>query len=309
MLIGGLLRGCVIRPTTGYPGSHFNHGTNATWIGVEWVDQLQSDASILALADMLHQHQIRYVFVYVSYLKADGTFNQTYAYSRSFLASLRRAAPDLNILAWIGLPLETTHLTDQAVRDRIVRLCATLTGEIGFDGVHLDPEPVDDGNPALLTLLEQIRQGMPGGKRLSLATRVIAPVFPAIVPRLVAQFWSSAYYQQIARRVDQLALMTYDSGLPSPALYRLWTRFQIIQLSQALADTKIEVLIGVPASEEDTATHHPLAENVQSGLQGVLDGLNDADSQPSVITGVALYPCWALDPAKWQIYDQLWGAS
>ena len=100
--------------------------------------------------------------------------------------------------------------------------------------------------------------------------------------------------------------MTYDSGLPFAFLYRLWTRWQVIQLSTVLADSPIEVLIGVPASDEQTATHHPGAENMTSGLQGVIDGLNDSDSRPATITGVALYPYWEIDSAKWQVYDQMW---
>lgn len=73
-----------------------------------------------------------------------------------------------------------------------------------------------------------------------------------------------------------------------------------------LAGFPVEVLIGVPTSEDTTATHHPTAENMISGLQGVIDGLNDADSQPFTVTGVAVYPYWEIDTAKWQNYDQLW---
>ena len=186
----GLLRGCAIRPTADYPGSYFNHGTNATWIGVEWVDQPHTDADLQALADSLHAHQTRYVFAYVTYLKADHTFNPTYGYSATFLASIRHIAPDLKILAWIGLPIENVNLTDRTVRARIADLCRSLTSNGGFDGIHLDPEPISDGNADLLTLLDQIRQVMPTGKLLSLATRVIAPIFPAALPHAIPHFWS-----------------------------------------------------------------------------------------------------------------------
>lgn len=175
---GGLLRGCAIRPATDYPGRHFNRGLNAIWIGVEWVNQPQSEARIMALADALHQHQIWDVFVYVTYLKANGQFNPSYGYSIPFITAMHRLAPDLKLLAWIGLPLETVDVSQSVVRDQIAALCRSLTVADDFDGIHLDPEPIENGNSALLTLLGQIKNGMPKGKVLLLATRVIAPIFP-----------------------------------------------------------------------------------------------------------------------------------
>jgi hypothetical protein len=301
------LRGCVARPASTYPGSHFNQGKNAAWVGIEWVNEIHSDDETKTLANDLKQHQISHAFVYVSYLAANGDFNATYAHAERFVKIFRQTQPSIKILAWYGLPLNYVDLSNKRVRGKITAFSADLVNRFGFDGVQLDPEPIGDGDSNVLTLLEETRQVLPHDAILSIATRTIWPIFPDMAAsRLGPVFWSHTYYRQIASRVNQVAIMTYDSGLTSPMLYRLWTRFQIIQTSQALADTSVELFIGLPVSEEESATHHVAAENVVSGLQGVIDGLNDDETHAVAVTGVALYPYWEMDITKWAIYDALW---
>jgi hypothetical protein len=95
---------CTFRPATNFSGSHFNRGENAVWLGVEWVNEPHEAHEIFTLANDLARHQIRYVFVYASYLKPDGQFNPTYAYAAEFVSGLKRVNPDIHIQAWIGLP-------------------------------------------------------------------------------------------------------------------------------------------------------------------------------------------------------------
>lgn len=52
---------------------------------------------------------------------------------------------------------------------------------------------------------------------------------------------------------------------------------------------------GTPTSEEKTRTHRPSVEKIMSGLQGTIDGLNDANTRPEAITGVAICPVWETD--------------
>lgn len=66
------------------------------------------------------------------------------------------------------------------------------------------------------------------------------------------------------------------------------------------------LFFGVPASEERTWTHRPYAENVRSGLQGIVAGLNDAEARPGAVGGVAIYPEWEMDSGEWAAYEALW---
>lgn len=301
------LRGCFLRPATNFPGAHFNQGTNAVWLGVEWVDQAHSAAEILNLANILDKQQIRYVFVYTSYLKPGGHFNPTYSYAGQFIQTLKATEPDLNVQAWIGLPLEYVDLGDSAVRRQIAEFCTILVREEGFDGIHLDPEPVFSNDQDLLKLLDEIRSTTGPGATLSIAARRIWPILSDVEWLVVGKIaWHAGYYREVANRVDQIAVMIYDSAMPFAALYRHWSRFQVVEISQAVNGTGVDLFFGIPTSEEKTLTHWPMAENITSGLQGIIDGLNDAEACSSAVTGVAIYPYWETDEAEWSIYQRLW---
>jgi hypothetical protein len=303
-----VLRGCVVRPATSYPGSHFNRGQNAAWIGVEWVNEVHTTNEIKALADDLKQHQIVYVFAYTSYLKDSGVFNPTYAHAADFIRTLKAAQPDLKVLAWIGLPLSYVDLGNASVRQKVKTFCADVVSQSGFDGLHLDPENIADGDQNVLALLDETRQAIGPHMILSIATQKAWPVFADAPPSqwIGPILWSSGYFREVARRVDQVAVMIYDSGLASPLLYRQWSRFQVIQVSKALAESHIQLFFGVPTSEEETPTHHVSGENITSGLTGIIDGLNDDEARPDAVTGVAIYPYWETDAAKWAGYNQAW---
>jgi hypothetical protein len=309
-------RGCIVRPATNFPGAHFNRGANAAWLAVEWVKDPHQGAEIAALARDLQQREICYVFVFVSYLKADGRFNPTYSYAAQFTRVLKQAQPDLNIQAWIGLPLKQPPLfgahghvdiSDAATRQKIVAFCRNLILESGFDGIHMDAEPVPSGDTDILTLLDELRQAIGPVATLSVASRHIWPIFSDLpLPLTGLVTWRASYYREVARHVDQIAVMTYDSAMPLPQLYHQWARFQAIEISRALDGTGVDLFFGVPTSEEGTWTHWPNAENMRSGLQGVIAGLNDAEARSSAVTGVAIYPYWETDTAEWATYKFFW---
>ena len=300
-------RACIFRPATNYPGACFNQGVNAAWLGVKWVNGPHDSEEIATLADALTKRQIRYVFVYASYLKPGGQFNPTYSYAGQFIQTLKAAEPDLNVQAWIGLPLEHVNLGDSTMRGQIAEFCASLVREEGFDGIHLDPEPISSNDSNVLVLLDEVRDALGPEFTLSIATRRIWPIFPSVQWPIVGRVaWYANYYREVASRVDQVAVMTYDSAMPLAALYRHWSRFQVIEISQAVNGSDVDLFFGVPTSEEKTWTHWPTAENITSGLQGIVDGLNDAVAHPSAVTGVAIYPYWETDEAEWAVYQRLW---
>ncbi len=300
-------RACIFRPATDYPGSHFNRGENAAWLGVEWANEAHSAQEITALGSDLNWRQIRYVFVYTSYLRPDGQFNPTFDHLSDSVARLKATNPTLHIQAWIGLPLGYVDLSDATVRRKIVQFCVDLVRTTGVDGIHLDPEPIPTDEENVLTLLDELRNALGSRPALSIATRRIWPVFPEARWPLIGQVaWRASYYREIARRVDQIAVMTYDSAMPWAPLYRQWVRFQVIEISRAVDGMGVQLFFGVPTSEEKTWRHYPWAENMRSGLEGVIDGLNDAAARPAIVTGVAIYPYWETDEAEWRIYEELW---
>src|SRR5258708_24483929 len=115
LLIGVLLAlaGCAIRPSTQFPGKHFNRGKNAVWLGVEWSMDTHSAAEVTALAADLKLHEIEYVFVYTSYLQPAGNFNPTYDDAAEFVHANKPAPPQLKVPARNYIPLFFFHTNHQ----------------------------------------------------------------------------------------------------------------------------------------------------------------------------------------------------
>jgi hypothetical protein len=160
-----------------------------------------------------------------------------------------------------------------------------------------------DGDQNVIRLFDETRQAIDakGTKPiLSTVAHAIWLVLPEaqLSARFGPLFWSGDYFRLVARHVDQIAVMTYDSGLQTSFLYRQWMRFQVMNISRALDNEKVELLFGIPTSEEYSSTHYPPAENINNGLSAVIDGLNDLDARPNVVTGIAIYPHWETDSAE-----------
>ena len=145
-----LLLGCLREPEPVHSATGpAARADNAAWLGVEWLHEPQEDAAVAGLAADLRQRRIRTVYVYATYLRADGAFNPTYDYAASFTRRLRAAYPELSIQAWIGLPLAHAsalsdrpghvRLDDPATRQQIAVFGAALLRAGGFAGLHLDP--------------------------------------------------------------------------------------------------------------------------------------------------------------------------
>jgi hypothetical protein len=281
---------------------------------VDWSKDVHTPEEIHTLADEIGRHQIQTVLVYVSYLKPGDRFNPTYVHAAEFVHAFKTASPNATVEAWIGIPLDKfsigghgyVRIDDPAVRAKIASFSSQLVNEMGFDGIHLDPEPVPNGDEDTLQLLDEVRAAIGHDKILSLATRNVIPVWgDAPLPPALG-LWQASYYRRIAARVDEIAVMSYDSTMPVPWLYEQWAHFQVIGITRATQGTHVRLWFGVSTSEEETWTHHPWAENMRFGLQGIIAGLNDATAVPETISGVAIYPHWETDAVEWAQYDRLW---
>lgn len=146
-----------------------------------------------------------------------------------FARELKRFYPEVQVLAWVGIPTPTlgrgeVNLDDPAVRNQIVAWCVQLTAPDGIDGLHLNAEPVPDGSTSFLLLLDDLRQAIGPRARLSVAGEDVLPQpWGLRLPYLAQVKWGMGFYHEVAQRVDQIALMSYDSGLPLAGVYGLWT--------------------------------------------------------------------------------------
>ncbi len=282
---------------------------NAAWIDVDWTSKPVSESAVRGLASSAANRHIRYLFPYTTYVKSDGSFSPSYSHAAEFVSQFRRFDRDTLLLAWVGIPLKNDRpfgiegwvdLADPATRRKIASFVGTLVTDANLDGVHLNVETVPNNDPAFLLLLDEMRNVL-GRLKISVASRHWAPSLVDPFPWIRDWWWTDDYYRQVAKRTDQIVVMAYDSFLPAPALYRLWLREQTRGIDRALAPLKVELLIGISVSREETVSHHPSAENLESGLAGLCAAVSDGTR---TVQGAAIYADWEFSPADQKIWDE-----
>ena len=288
-------------------------GPNAVWAAHRWVGAAQPAAAYDRLVGTLRANRISDVFFHVGPLAADGTIDPArFPNAGTLVAEIKRRAPGLRLQVWIGQreargggPLD---LGNAAVRGRIVTTAGRFLG-LGFDGIHYNFEPLFDGDRRLLALLDATAALTgPRDRVLSVATYEVEPLPGS--GRLIdlafpeASLWSRAYYGDVARRVDQVAVMLYDTALPRRWLFAAFAAHQTAAIRQAVGG-RATLFIGVPTYEERRWNFDPAAENLQSALAGVGHALDGAADAPPDF-GLAVYANWTTDGDEWALWRRGW---
>lgn len=283
---------------------------NAAWISVDWTSNPVDENTVRQLAESAKSRKLKYLFPYVSYLKADGSFSPSDKYAYEFGSTFRQFNKNTKLLAWIGVPLANNlpigvqgwvDLSDQDKREQIVQYIVDLMKQSDFDGVHINVEMVQNNDPYFLNLLDEVRQKIGADKIISISGSHWYPNYLSILPIINDLRWTSSYYREIGQRVEQIATMTYDSYTFHPALYRLWMREQIKGISSSLESSDVELLIGISVSQERTFSHWPDVETLTNGLAGLCVGITNQKT----IQGIAIYADWEFSQSDWQVW-QAW---
>jgi hypothetical protein len=290
----------------------FNHDRNAVWLEHRWLERRHPEPEMEALFAKLRARGMAYAFPHVIPFDPSGQLpRHDREQMRAFLATARRVAPDLRVLPWIGGLRKgykrqrpgTVELGDLSQRQRMVAEARGLVDE-GFDGVHLNVEPVNDGNDEYLALLRTLRTAVGPGRILSVSAIRPAPVG---LPRAPNFAWSPGYYARVASTVDQVVIMAYDTAIPTASLYRRYVRWAARSVAGALdaQGSDARVLMGVPTYEPFGFMHRRGVETPENALVGVVAGLRGLGAG-GTFEGVALYAEWTTDEADWAAYERYW---
>ncbi|WP_328461983.1 hypothetical protein [Streptomyces sp. NBC_00448] len=290
-------------------------GNDAVWLGHAWVDGTRTPAELALLRDRVRGSGIRDLYVHTGPLSADGSLDPAlYPTAAAFLADVRRELPGVRVQAWLGDTVAHggtpgLRLDDSAVRARI-RGSARQVLDAGFAGVHLDLEPVPSGDGGFLRTLDTVRAlTVARGVPLSAAVPQIDPL-PGLhavshLPFSHPKWWSQRYFGQVARRVDQIALMAYDTALPASSLFGGYIAQQT-SLALQVTPKATNLLIGLPGYHTENFGHHGYAETVPAAVRGARVALARTDRDRAAF-GLALYVDFAADPADWAAYRAGWG--
>ncbi|MFG2788670.1 hypothetical protein [Streptomyces sp. NPDC048419] len=294
-------------------GTH-TRNRDAIWLGHAWVDGRKTDADVTALAHRLKGTGIRDLYVHAGPLEHDGTLPKSACpRARWLIGAVHRAAPGIRVQAWLGDVLASEgpdgmRLERSATRAAVV----TSTRQIlatGFDGAHFDLEPLHSGDRHYLALLDALHQvTAAAGVPLSVAAHQIDPLpaFHSIWGTLTGhpKWWSQAYFGQVARRVDQIAVMSYDTMQPLDTLYGGYVAQQT-SLALEVTPRSTDLLMGLPFYHENRFGHWAHAETVPAAVHGVRLGLSRTDADRANF-GVALYVDFAATEGDWTAYREGW---
>src|SRR5689334_11899169 len=137
----------------------FDTGRNGIWIGHQWytgrnvkTGEPVPAAERRALLHRLRENGFRHVYLHAGPLLPDGSIRDL---PGPGFRTLLREAPDLVILAWVGGGTHRLDLTSERFRRNVIATALHLRDE-GFDGIHLDVEPLRDNHPGYLELLREL---------------------------------------------------------------------------------------------------------------------------------------------------------
>ncbi|MET7595283.1 hypothetical protein ABZS84_09570 [Streptomyces sp. NPDC005481] len=287
---------------------------DALWLGHAWVDGRKRDADVEVLVRRLRATGIRDLYVHAGPLEHDGTLPESaYPRARWLIEAVHRELPGVRVQAWLGdaLASEGPHgmrLERAATRDAVVRSTRQIL-TAGFDGAHFDLEPLHSGDRNYLALLDDLhRVTRARGVPLSVAAHQIDPLPAANSVRGTLtghpKWWSQAFFGQVARRVDQIAVMTYDTALPLESLFGGYVAQQT-SLALEVTPESTDLLMGLPFFHEDDMSHHENAETVAAAVRGTRLGLSRTDRTRARF-GVALYVDFAAREEDWTAYREGW---
>lgn len=190
-----------------------------------------------------------------------------------------------------------------------------------FDGVVIDIEPA--GDPAffasLKKLMEEIRFAFDAKGLTEKKIGVAAPQYTAKTPK-PNWGWNASDYYYMARYVDYVIAMTYDSGLDKPE-YQSWMADQTTHILQAVSGAAwgfdkahpqpihhVKVFLGLPGFYTQTRAHDPKVENVAQGAPGILAGLAATHAKSrQYFQGAAMYAHdGGAASSMYARYDQDW---
>lgn len=307
VLMGLLVWHFLIGPSDDFPGSFFNRNENAMWLRHSWVDTDQSWESISEMVHDLERHGITYAYVHSGPIDSDGNVpDYRYVYAKQFLDRAKAINPKIQYHAWLGQKRSQIDLEDENVRKNIVETSQLLVGDIGFDGIHYDFEPVSGYDRGFIALIKETDAAIEP-MEISVAIEEYIPSFMAEIMSLFVETKDNVSKElllEIAPHINQLAVMTYDTKTTEAWKYSWLVKQEVIAITRLLPH--VDIYIGVPTYDEQKPSFNPEAENITTGLEGIISGLNSRRSVRDAVKGVAIYANWETDQDEWKTYREMW---
>jgi|GEM_PF-1257110 len=330
-LIIVLIALCIIAVGAFYylvPGIHLStpaqiglSKTNAVWMAHKWVGEPHTREEIHSILSTLINNNISLVFLHTGPIDRDGTIpSSRYIHARTFLETAKEIAPDITFHAWIGQVRDKLALEDPLTIANIAETSVHLVKNIGFDGIHLNIEPMQS-DPVFAMILQNIYtviNTLEGElKREVEVSAAISPIVPELPLKLLKigdaesffghdldkTYNSYTYVKQLAQYADYLVLMGYDTSFQDTETYEWFIEQELIFLTHAAPR---KALLGIPSYEDERPNFNPEIENIETALKGVHRGISNMRSDLDDLSGLAIYSRWTTDDSEWETWKEKW---
>ncbi|GAA0929145.1 hypothetical protein [Nonomuraea longicatena] len=306
VVLAGLLAAAFRLQFTGDPADWAKStGNDAIWLGHMWVDGRKTEQDVKELAERLGRTGVKDVYVHSGPFTADGGLDLgRISTAGSFVRWADAHMPGIRVSAWLGQKVDGfLDLDSPATRQNILASVRTIMG-LGYEGIHYNFEPIGDSDDDFLKLLDDTR---PLTRLLSTSTPQIEP-YPLLRlgPRTYLgrdKYWSQGFFESVARRVDQVAVMSYDTAMPTESLYGGFVARQT-ELALKLVPETTTLLMGAPAYHDHGVPWSDAAESVAVSVRGAALALSEHGRRERF--GVALYVDFAATPQDWLEYEREW---
>ncbi len=279
---------------------------NRTWLSGAWTLNQTPDDLVNLLVEHLQNHRITAIYVETGAWYDDGLYRSN-PNASGFRQQMQQLAPDIKVLCWIWISADqVTNVDSQTslvnyVRDMI---------NAGYDGVYIESFGIASGSTNYISLIRALEVVTDTDHILSIAAPPDhLPTDPNVpIGQGNASFsWQVDYRESLMLLVDEMVLSVYRSGLRNQADYRQWVAYQVQTYAQDVERLGIELdlIIGLPAYPKEFL-HDPTVENVQTAINGTLDGIQTAGDAAGRIVGAGLYNYSQATDEDWATFERLW---
>lgn len=285
-------------------GHVYNQRKNGIWLGRKWVRGRENEFSPAQMTSALrafHKRGIMYLYPHCCPMDEAGNLP---AVNVENIQALQKIIAennwDFQIYPWVGGSIATVSLESESQAKEWSRQVAKLVETYDFPGVNVNIEPLEHGDERVFMWLRQLRKDLGPSRKISFCS-----VRPENDDTLGDGYvWTEDDYKKLLPLIDQLTVMSYDTGRKVAFAYEHWTRKQYLSLRNLVEiDGNCEFLWGVPTYEDQADYFSPKAENIRTSLRGLIRGLR---KNHYGFTGISLYADWTIDEKEWAVYDAHW---
>lgn len=277
------------------------------------MEEEKTPEELAALTQHLSRQRVTHVYVHIGPYNTEGLITRYKEdVVRAWLAALKREAPGVRRLAWLGgRDLSnggTVELSSDAYRKAMVAEAVGLLEKFDFDGLHLNIEPLDESDLDFLLFLQDLRKRL-DGKIISFAAPKMRPWWVPGAFGISERYWKGEGFSRIMPYLDQIVVMVYDTAVPAGGLYQRYVAAHVGILREAYRASgrpSCQILVGLPSYEQPTLFHRPDVENLEMGLIGLLLGITNSPDPEGPEIGVAIYANWTTEEGEWDVFRRIW---